>query len=261
MNSEDTRNSPENSQTEPATNSDGVSRRDFFGKVAAAGAVTYLAAQGADSAHAQQAGFKPILLQQQLPPVSPTLKLSANALQAPFKPGLKWLPDVRSFLTRTNNWVNLPTYVLPEVYVNLPAVNVVGVEGAIIWESSLGFGDISVMTDSFSCTDNNCEDQGVIGTCSGGQDSCNNQWCGDQYCSLDSCDKNSCSSQKCEGFDCKKNVSGFTSFVSEIESSWSHPFVQELVTYFQISTFDGLTRAVQHYIGRNMYDASAVRPR
>jgi hypothetical protein len=167
---------------------------------------------------------------------------------------------VRSFLTRTNNWVNLPTYV-PEVYVKRPAVNVVGVENAIIWESSLGFGSISGMVNSFSCTDNNCEDQAILGSCSGGQDQCSNQWCGEQSCHLDSCDKNSCSNQNCEGFTCKENLSGFTSFVGEIENNWSHPFVQELVTYFQINTFDALTRAVQHYIGRNMYDASALRPR
>ena len=257
MSTKDKGNSPEASRMEPFTTPNSLSRRDFFSKAAAAGAGTFLVAKGANEAHAQFPGLKPGLVPQQFAPVSPTLKLSAKALQAPFTPVLKWLPEVRSFLTRTNDWVN-HRIDLGEMFIMRPAAGVVGLEGAIIWESSLGFGDISAFANSFGCGNNDCESQGIVGTCAG-EDKCGTQWCGSQGCSLDSCDNNSCSTQTCDNLKCGENTTGFTSFVGEIESNWSHPFVQELATYFQINSFDTLARAVQHYVGRNMYDASAIR--
>ena len=248
--------------TESGEGADGVSRRKFLSKAAVAGAATYMVAQGAERADAQSMRERrsttkigPINMEER-PPVSPTLKLSDKALRVPFKQELEWLPEVRDFLTRNGGWIDHGID-LGELYIRQPAIGVVGMDGGMNWESSLGFGDLA-MGNSFSCTDNNCESQMIAGTCQG-EDKCNNQWCGKQDCTLDSCNPNSCSNQECDGLQCGNNTSGFRSFVNEIESHWRHPFVHELALYFEVDNFEALAMEVQHYIGRNMYDASAIR--
>jgi hypothetical protein len=195
-----------------------------------------------------------------LRPVKPTLNLSSEAINSTLPDG--WLKETREFLTRTGSWAEHPTK-SAENFASIPALGVTTVPGMVGPEVpkfiSIGFGDIGGLVSGLaSCPNNSCGEQDLIGT-GEGADRCEKNLCEKQSCEDYTCDKNWCSDQdSCTSkFHCDKHTSILDS-ISELESYWNDPFVQELRQYFGIDSTEDLALAVSHYVGRNMYDASAL---
>ncbi|OEU61477.1 MAG: hypothetical protein BBJ57_08510 [Desulfobacterales bacterium PC51MH44] len=188
--------------------------------------------------------------------VKPTLKLSKKALETPLPPG--WLNDIREFLTRTGKWKGHPTRSI-EHFIITPAPGVIA-EPRVVGDikepvfASLGFGDMIFKGDQLIFTSNICPVQKIIDSITiGGH-------CYAFIClELDDC--HTYDDSDCD-FDCSKYTSCGTKtkeeVVPDIQAHWNHPFVQELRDYFGVSSVETLTSSVENYIGRNMYDASAL---
>ncbi len=142
-----------------------------------------------------------------------------------------------------------------EVFVAQPAPGVVGVSAPSV-ATSMGFGVIQIRGSHLSATFLTCDSHkcGVF-------DKCGSNICGVHGCGVLS----DCGTLKCTGFEscprldtCGTYVHNRQAFVAEIEANWGHPLVKELRAYLRANTSDALVSAVSHYIGRNMYDASAA---
>lgn len=179
--------------------------------------------------------------------VSPTLKLSREARNAPLPAG--WLAQVRDYLTRSGNWQGRPLSSV-EVYICAPAPGVILPNPDVGFDRvmfrSIGFGEINFDGRTWNCSWRSCDGNT-------GSDECTNDWCTDQDCNDLDCTGNVCSEQDCDGLDCDGNKADLQEFLTEVESHWNHPFVRELRRYFGMQKVDGLTAAVSHYITRNMY--------
>ncbi len=274
------------------------SRRRFFKDVAVSGAAiaaTQLVSEGNSSstAYAQRNNrrnrdgniYFPV---RNKPPVSPTLKLSSEALSQPFVQVQEgtFLDTVRQILTRTDEWENMPT-ASHEIFSASPAPGVVGGNETNVY-TSLGFGNINIEGDSVEistglCIRIRCEglDCVVHIGCRGKVECSPNivTTCGQDHCAVNTitrvpdsgvsegslessykCVNNTCgvfddSSQ----FSCDTHVTFVDTAASEIEANINHPFVQELFEFFEISNPRQFFNAVEHYIGRNLYDDSAIQ--
>ena len=191
--------------------------------------------------------------------VKPTLKLSKKALETPLPGG--WLSDVRDFLTRSGKWADHPIRSI-EHFVSIPAPgvmvdrdllpNVIGniKEPVFI---SLGFGDMSFI-NNFRCGKNNCTDQWNGDETYG----CTTNDCGKQSCTEFSCGENDCGEHGCGKNNCGKQR-GITDFISDLEANWHHPFVQDLMDHFNVTTVEPLALTVQHFVCKNGFDESLLR--
>ena len=188
--------------------------------------------------------------------VKPTLKLSKKALETPLPPG--WLSNIREFLTRTGKWKGHPVRSI-EHFIITPAPGVIA-EPRVVGDikepafASLGFGEIIFKEDQLIFTSNICTVQDVIGSIS------NTAHCYAFIC-LDFGDCPNYDDSDCD-FDCAIyydcGIKTKDVVVPDFQAHWNHPFVQELRDYFEVSSVETLTSSVGNYIGRNMYDASAL---
>ncbi len=197
-------------------------------------------------------------------PVKPTLRLSQEARNTSLPEG--YLKDCRDLLTRTAKWKDLPT-LSAEQFRSVPGFGVepfpevIGSEGPAF--GSMGFGNMNLGNSEFSCNENTCESQHLTGS--------DEDWCVKNSCSDVSCEHFTCDDHTdggCKTYDgdgpscgklkCGKQTEGLENFISEVELNWEHPFVQELRNYFQIDSSEDFVNELEHYTGRNMYDASAL---
>lgn len=188
--------------------------------------------------------------------VKPTLRLSTEAKGDPLPDG--WLSQLRELITRTGRWEKMTTSSI-EQFVSIPAIGV-EFDPSIIGNfkpkfSSVGFGGIS-FANGFYCSWNTCDGQEI--GCSEDESSCDNNWCTDQDCDGYDCDSNICGDQDCSTLDCDGHWAFLKDFIGELEANWEHPFVQELAQYFKVEIASDLCKSVSFYIGRNMFDVSAL---
>ncbi len=193
--------------------------------------------------------------QMHINPVKPTLKLSQEARNAALPDG--YLKSCRNLLTRTAEWKDLPT-LSAEQFRSVPGFGVepfpevIGSEGPAF--GSMGFGNMDFGISEFACGENTCTEQDLTGS---GQDWCAANKCSEQTCENFKCDVHT-GDGACVTFKCEKHTEGLENFISEVELNWDHPFVQELRNYFQIDSSEDFVTELEHYTGRNMYDASAL---
>ena len=206
-------------------------------------------------------------------PVKPTLRLTPEALSTPLPDGL--LSEIRQFLTRSEKWKNHPVASF-EHFVIAPAPGVIqprviGPHTKPVF-TSLGFGDMTIRDEMGACGSHTC---GVLNRdlnfksqfdeffngfihnwtpCDGEKNygDCNGTYsspCDDQQCNDDG--YFTCSPEQYSTCSEVNENLGFSEF-------WDHPFVVELRDYFQVDSVENLSTAVQEFIGRNMYDDSAI---
>ncbi len=199
--------------------------------------------------------------------VTPTLELSKEALETPLTNPC--LEGIREFLTRTGKWEGHPV-LSAELFVCVPAPGVIVSKSAprVIGDidepvfRSLGFGDITYASEYAHCSmhacdiyDSQCLEHNSREDCRG--------YCTKQGCNKMNCDGHYCDKENCANVNCKKETCGSQScadqkFSSLLEAYMDHPFVRELSRYFDINVPDRLAEAVMRFVGKNMFDASAL---
>ena len=207
--------------------------------------------------------------------VKPTLKLSNEALEAPLREGL--LSELRDGLTRSGRYAN-HTINVAEQFVCYPppgvifeveelAPEVIGPKKPVF--SSLGFGDTTILPNGgVKCVIHNCPTLLIDGA-----------FCTIQLCPWQICENNSCGSHGCCSYSttpepepepepepsvCVELMPAAVeiseeAFIHELEVYHDHPFVVELMAYFNTESNQELTERVTYFVTRNMHDQSALR--
>lgn len=175
-----------------------------------------------------------------------SLRLRPVALRALFPEG-SWLATYRDVITRAGDWRALTIDDSQKALVQ-GSVRVIGPTESVPVGQLLGFGSIDRGASGLFCAVNAC---GSLAAAS----SCDKQICTNQNCTGNECGGQVCAGQECPGNICNGQRAGLMDFVSEIESQWDHPFVQDLRRQFQVSSANDLADAVNRFVATNGYVA------
>ncbi len=221
--------------------------------------------------------------------VQAKLRLSKKARNAPL-PSI-WLSTMRDFLTRRGKWKQHPVRSVEHLIAS-PAPGVVAeprVLGGLTERVAIstGFGNMAFEEGKLACGTHMCEalstgpmiEEQVCQTLfcgvlhaapefNFGDDAF---WCITYssigcpvfrvpcivYCGGDDC--------PCYGYPSPYDVvpdpgqlGPYEPLIQEFEANWDHPFVIELRDYLGVKSAKKLFQSVAHYVGRNMYAASAL---
>lgn len=220
-------------------------------------------------------------------PVKASLQLSQKALKTPLPEG--WISTFREFVTRNGKWEGHSVRSL-EHFMMSPAPGVID-EPRVIGPTtkpvftSVGFGDLTIKDGTIQCGTAMCEAQdlhpgpGVGQICSAlfcvvlqshpGFDPSGDFWCLSHSIGFCPEIRDPCITY-CGGLcpphyrdPCVEYCGGegpddYVPLPDDIQAHWNHPFVQELRAYFGVSSVEKLGRAIAHFMGRNLYDNSAL---
>jgi hypothetical protein len=188
--------------------------------------------------------------------VSPTLKLSSEALDTPLPKG--FLSDLRDFLTRSGKYEGLSIspvehflcYPATGVMIEQPVPRAIGPNEPFF--VSMGIGDIHFFGDSIDCYAHGCSTFDI------GMGKSDFKCKGIFICRRVECDDfESCWNYKCGRFEavCPQ----LDDFVNEVQTNLDHPFVQDLMKYFDTTSIKRLSVAVTGFILKSMFDQSVLQ--
>lgn len=174
--------------------------------------------------------------------VNRTIRMPPRARREPLPEG-SWLATYREMITRSGDWRRLDTGASQKAVVQ-GGIRVIGSTDGVPANRLLGYGDLEGGPGSLSCAANVCTALLAATTC-------DKQICTNQNCTENECTGQVCAGQECPGNICNGQRSGLMDFVSEIESQWTHPFVQALRRQLRVDSAGDLAGAVNRFVGQN----------